>query len=103
MEQAHARSLAALQQFIYQVTTTKNASPRFLANVIKQATEAPGTFVFTELLQLAAIQSLRADDTPAEFRAYLTILEIFSWATYDEYKRKSTRVSSESRNPPRIM
>lgn len=86
MEQAHARSLAALQQYIVLATTTKNASPRFLADLIKRATEAPGTFVFTELLQLPAIQSLRGSDVPQEHRVYLTILEIFSWGTFEEYK-----------------
>ena len=91
MDQAHARSLAALQQFILLATTTKNASPRFLADLIKRATETPGTFVFTELLQIPTIQALRASDVPAEFQAYLTLLEIFSWGTYQEYKSKAKR------------
>lgn len=86
MEPAHAKALVALQPFILLATTTKSPSPRFLADLIKRATEASGTYVFTELLQLPVIQSLRAADTPAEFQAYLTLLEIFSWGTYEEYK-----------------
>lgn len=86
MDPAHTSSLAALQPFVLLATTTKSPSPRFLADLIKRATEAAGTFVFTELLQLPAIQSLRSSDTPRESQAWLTVLEIFSWGTYEEYK-----------------
>ncbi|ETN46382.1 uncharacterized protein HMPREF1541_00566 [Cyphellophora europaea CBS 101466] len=86
MEPAHVKALGALQPFILLATTTKSPSPRFLADLIKRATEAPGTYVFTELLQQPAIQSLRADETPSEFQTYLTLLEIFSWGTYEEYQ-----------------
>ena len=94
MEPAHVKALGALQPFILLATTTKSPSPRFLADLIKRATEAPGTYVFTELLQQPAIQSLRADETPSEFQTYLTLLEIFSWGTYEEYQgtRSATTV-----------
>jgi len=85
MDQAQTRALAALQPFIHLAITTKSPSHRFLADLISRATSAPGTYIFTELLQTPAIQSLRAADTPAEFRAYLTQLEIFSYGTYEEY------------------
>jgi hypothetical protein len=86
MDQAYTKALAALQPFVHLAATTKSPSHRFLADLITRATSAPGTYVFTELLQLSSIQSLRAEDTPAEYRAYLTLLEIFSWGTYEEYK-----------------
>lgn len=86
MDHIQSKALGALQPFILLATTTKSPSPRFLADLIKRATEAPGTYIFTELLQLSPIQSLRASDTPAEFQAYLYLLEIFSWGTYEEYK-----------------
>ena len=85
MEQAQIKALAALQPFVYQVTTTKLPSPRFLADIITRATSAPGTYIFTELLQLAQIQALSSDDTPDEYKGYLTLLELFSWGTYSEY------------------
>lgn len=86
MDPVQAKALGALQPFILLATTTKSPSPRFLADLIKRATEAPGTYIFTELLQLAPVQSLRAADTPPEFQGYLSLLEIFSWGTIEEYK-----------------
>lgn len=86
MDQAHARALVALQPFLLIATTTKSPSHRFLADNISRATSAPGTFVFTELLQTPAVQSLRSADTPAEYRSWLTHLEIFSYGTYQEYQ-----------------
>ncbi|RMD44733.1 hypothetical protein DV735_g417, partial [Chaetothyriales sp. CBS 134920] len=89
MDHTQAKALAALQPFIHLAITTKNASNRVLADLITRATAAPGTYVFTELLQLPVIQRLGAPDTPAEYRAYLTVLELFSWGTYEEYKNAS--------------
>ena len=88
MDQAQARALSALQPFIHLAITTSSPTPRFLADLIARATSAPGTYIFTELLQLPAIQSLRSAETPPEFQAYLTLLEIFSYGTFDEYKSK---------------
>jgi len=84
MDQAQPKALIALQPFIIEVTSTKNPSPRFLADLITRATSAPGTYVFTELLQLSAIQALRSAES--EYQSALTSLEIFSWGTYAEYK-----------------
>ena len=86
MDQAQTRALAALEPFILLATTTKSPSHRFLADLITRATSAQGTYIFTELLQTAAIQSLRSPDTPPESAAYLTLLEVFSYGTYEEYK-----------------
>jgi COP9 signalosome complex subunit 7 len=90
MDQSYAKALAALQPFIHLATTTKSPSHRFLADLITRATSAPGTYIFTELLQLPAIQSLRAADVSTEYSAYLTLLELFSWGTYEEYKSKTS-------------
>ena len=86
MDQAQTRALSALQPFIHLALTTSSPTPRFLADLITRATSAPGTYIFTELLQTPAIQSLRSADTPPEFQAYLTVLEIFSYGTFEEYK-----------------
>ncbi|RMZ89404.1 hypothetical protein DV736_g3367, partial [Chaetothyriales sp. CBS 134916] len=94
MDHTQVKALAALQPFIHLAATTKNASHRVVADLITRATSAPGTYVFTELLQIPVIQSLRSPDTPAEYRAYLTVLELFSWGTYEEYK------STASLKPP---
>ncbi|RMZ80987.1 hypothetical protein DV738_g2500, partial [Chaetothyriales sp. CBS 135597] len=86
MDHTQAKALAALQPFIHLAVTTKNASDRVVADLITRATSAPGTYVFTELLQLPVIQRLRTPDRPTEYQAYLTLLELFSWGTYEEYK-----------------
>lgn len=86
MDQAQTRALSSLQPFIHLALTTSSPTPRFLADLITRATSAPGTYIFTELLQTPAIQSLRSADTPPEFQAYLTVLEIFSYGTFEEHK-----------------
>ncbi len=86
MDQAQPRALASLEPFIILATTTKAPSHRFLADLITRATSAQGTYIFTELLQTPAIASLRSAETPPEYAAYLTLLEVFSYGTYAEYK-----------------
>lgn len=86
MDQTQVKALAAIQPFIVEATTTKSSTPRYLSDLINRATSAPGTYVFTELLQTPAIQALRSPETPENARAHLTLLEIFSWGTYEEYK-----------------
>jgi len=87
MDQAQAKALAAIQPFVHLATTTKSPSPRFIAELIKGAISAPGTYIFTELLQTHAVQSLQGSDA----QPWLTLLEIFSWGTYEEYKGTSDR------------
>lgn len=81
MEQTKA--LNALEPFL---ALSKSAvSPRAAADLVTQATSAQNTYVFAELLQTPNIQKLRGspDHTP-----YLTLLEIFSWGTWEDYKGK---------------
>ncbi|EXJ61879.1 hypothetical protein A1O7_02309 [Cladophialophora yegresii CBS 114405] len=82
MDQVQAKALAAIQPVIYQITTSKNATPRFVAELIKGVISDRGAYIFTELLQLPTVQALRG----TEFEPWLTLLEIFSWGTYQEYK-----------------
>lgn len=84
MDKIHARALEALQPFLALATTSQ--SPRFIATMIENATAAPHTFVFCELLETAAMQGLRGEDAPAEFRGYVTLLEIFAWGTWEDYQ-----------------
>ncbi|KAF2820741.1 hypothetical protein CC86DRAFT_304514 [Ophiobolus disseminans] len=79
MEQTKA--LNALEPFL---ALSKSAtSPRAASDLISQATSAPNTYVFAELLQKPNIQSLR---TSEEYASYLTLLEIFAWGTWEDYK-----------------
>ncbi|EED24493.1 COP9 signalosome subunit 7 (CsnG), putative [Talaromyces stipitatus ATCC 10500] len=86
MDQAHSRALEALQPFIHLTTSSTASSPRFVANIIANATSHPNTYVFAELLETSAVQALGSADTPEEFRGYLKLLEIFAWGTWQEYQ-----------------
>ncbi|KAK0748013.1 hypothetical protein B0T21DRAFT_355636 [Apiosordaria backusii] len=79
MEQAKA--LNALEPFL---ALTKSAtSPRAAADLISRATSAPNTYLFTELLQAPQIQALASNP---ELAPHLTVLQIFSYGTYETYK-----------------
>lgn len=58
-------------------------SPRAAADLVTRATSAPNTYLFAELLQTPAIQSLSSN---AEFAGYLTLLQIFSYGTCAIYR-----------------
>ncbi|KAF2200656.1 hypothetical protein GQ43DRAFT_441381 [Delitschia confertaspora ATCC 74209] len=83
MEQT--RALNALEPFL---ALSKSAnSPRAAADLVTQATSAPNTYVFAELLQTPNIQALRNSQ---EYSSYLTLLEIFAWGTLSDYKANPT-------------
>ncbi|PYH84488.1 hypothetical protein BO82DRAFT_18739 [Aspergillus uvarum CBS 121591] len=86
MDQIHTRAIEALQPFIALANSSSANSPRFVANIITNATSNAHTFVFAELLETAAVQALRSPDTPAEYQSYLTLLEIFAWGTWQDYQ-----------------
>ncbi|KAL2005660.1 hypothetical protein VTN00DRAFT_10153 [Thermoascus crustaceus] len=86
MDQTHARALEALQPFVHLANSTNTSSPRFIANIITNATSNPHTYVFAELLETPTIQSLQSPDTPDEYKGYLKLLEIFAWGTWEEYQ-----------------
>ena len=79
MEQT--RALNALAPFL---ALTKSAtSPRAAADLVIQATTAPNTYIFAELLQTPAIQALEQD---AQYASHYRLLEIFAWGTWEEYQ-----------------
>jgi COP9 signalosome complex subunit 7 len=86
MDKAHARAVEALQPFIHLANANSATSPRFVANLITNATSNPHTYVFGELLETPTIQSLSSHDTPPEYKIYLKLLEIFAWGTWEEYQ-----------------
>jgi hypothetical protein len=93
MDQTHSRAREALQPFIHLANSTSTSSPRLIANLITNATSNPQTYFFAELLETPTVQSLRSPDTPEEFQGYLTLLEIFSWGTWQEYQCKLSPAS----------
>ena len=83
MEQTKA--LNALEPFLALSKTA--TSPRAASDLVTQATAAPNTFVFAELLHTLNIQKLR--ESP-EYASHLTLLEIFAWGTWEDYKGSCT-------------
>ncbi|MCJ1479225.1 hypothetical protein MMC13_007910 [Lambiella insularis] len=81
MDPTQQKALNALEQYI--LLSKSATSPRAAADLIAQATSAPNTYVFAELLQTPNIQSLRT--AAPEYSPYLTLLEIFSWGTWLDY------------------
>ncbi|KAK4997646.1 hypothetical protein LTR66_002978 [Elasticomyces elasticus] len=78
MEQT--RALNALAPYL---ALSKSAnSPRAAVDLIGQATSAPHTYVFAELLQAPTIQALRTDN---QYAGHYRLLEIFAWGTWEEY------------------
>ncbi|KAE8448566.1 hypothetical protein EG329_009447 [Mollisiaceae sp. DMI_Dod_QoI] len=79
MEQMKA--LNALEPFL--ALTKSASSPRAAADLITRATSAPNTFIFAELLQAPQIQALSEAPDQA---SHLTLLKIFSYGTYTDYR-----------------
>ncbi|KAF2450595.1 hypothetical protein P171DRAFT_142644 [Karstenula rhodostoma CBS 690.94] len=82
MEQTKA--LNALEPFLALSKTA--TSPRAASDLVTQATSAPNTFVFAELIHTPNIQKLRESQ---EYALYLTLLEIFAWGTWEDYKGRT--------------
>jgi len=78
MEQTKA--LNALEPFL--ALTKAASSPRAAADLITRATSHPNTFIFSELLQTPQIQALSRS---SDHVSYLTLLQIFSFGTYNDY------------------
>jgi len=80
MDQTQQKALSALEPYIL---LSKSAnSPRAAADLVTQATSAPNTFVFAELLQTPNIQALQT--ASSEYSPYLTLLQIFAWGTWSD-------------------
>ncbi|KAG6186400.1 hypothetical protein E4U10_000749 [Claviceps purpurea] len=94
MEQVKA--LDALEPIL---TLSKSAvHPRAAADLITQATSAPNTYVFAELLEQPNIQALA---TSEEFASHLNLLRIFSYGTYSSYRGVAANLPSL--NEPQIL
>ena len=72
-----------LEQFLLLAKTAKGPA---VCELIKQTLEAPGVYVFGELLETECVKEL-ASGTHAN---YVQLLEIFAFGTYRDYKSKRT-------------
>ncbi|XP_002740587.1 COP9 signalosome complex subunit 7b-like [Saccoglossus kowalevskii] len=77
-QQQQVGSNHPLEQFILLAKSAKGAA---VVALIKQVLEAPGVYVFGELLEMPHIQEL-ADGPNA---SYLNVLNLFAFGTYNEY------------------
>lgn len=101
MDQAQQKALNALEPYIL---LSKSAnSPRAAADLVVQATSAPNTFVFAELLQTSNIQALQT--ASEDYAPYLTVLQIFAWGTWSEYTGRFniTRPKCSPANLPNLI
>ena len=101
MDQTQQKALNALEPYIL---LSKSAnSPRAAADLVTQATSAPNTFVFAELLQTSNIQALQT--ASEDYAPYLTLLQIFAWGTWSEYSGRFnvTRAQCSPANLPNLI
>lgn len=68
-----------LEQFVLLAKTAKGAAA---VELIKQALEAPGVYVFGELLDMPNIEDLKKNPTTQPF---YKLLQLFAFGTYKEY------------------
>ncbi|KAL8762966.1 MAG: hypothetical protein Q9184_001116 [Pyrenodesmia sp. 2 TL-2023] len=85
MHPTQQKALNALESFI--LLSKSASSPRSAADLVNQATSAPNTYVFAELLQTPNIASLKT--ASLEHASYYTLLEIFAWGTWADYSSAS--------------
>ncbi|RPB14199.1 hypothetical protein P167DRAFT_520631 [Morchella conica CCBAS932] len=76
--------ILALQPYL---ALAKSATGRAAADLVMQATQAPGVFVFSELLEMPNIQALAGN---ADGAKYLALLKIFAYGSYGDYKANAT-------------
>lgn len=76
-------ALNALAPFL---ALSKSAtSPRAAADLITQATSAPNTYVFAELLAQPNIQALQGNE---EYGGAFELLKVFGWGIWETYSSK---------------
>merc|ERR1712116_87278 len=73
-----------LEQFVLLAKSAKGAAA---VELVKQALEAPGVYVFGELLDMPNIIELQGE----QFQSYFDMLNLFAFGTYRQYlERKDT-------------
>lgn len=93
-----SRALNALEPFL---ALAKSAtSPRAASDLVTQATSAPNTYVFAELLQHPNVRNLAADE---QFSGHFRLLETFAWGTWETYKASNPPVPTLSDSQARKL
>jgi len=76
----HHQGSNPMEQF---VLLSKSAKGAAAAELVKQALETPGLYVFSELLDMPSIKELSGDH-----KSYLELLNIFAYGTLTDYENK---------------
>ncbi len=70
-----------LEQFLL---LAKSATGRAAVELVNQALEAPGVYVFGELLETDCLKQL----AEGPYAKYEQLMRVFAYGTYKDYKRK---------------
>lgn len=88
MDSLQTKALSALEPYIL---LSKSAnSPRAAADLVTQATSAPNTFVFAELLNTPNIQALST--ASSDYASHFSLLQIFAWGTWEDYSTQQANL-----------
>jgi COP9 signalosome complex subunit 7 len=85
MDKPPSSSNAGLEQFLL---LSKNAKGAAAVELIKQATEAPGVYVFGELLDMPNIKELSS----GPHAKFFNLLHLFAYGTFSEYKANKSKL-----------
>jgi COP9 signalosome complex subunit 7 len=85
MDKPPSAASVGLEQFLL---LSKNAKGAAAAELIKQATEAPGVYVFGELLDMPNIKEL----AKGPYAAHYDLLNLFAYGTFSEYKANQAKL-----------
>ena len=87
---AVAPSLIGCQALEQYLLLTKTARGTAAVELVQRVLEAPGVYVFGELLETDCVKELSLG-TNAN---YVQLLELFAYGTYKDYKRERNKFSS---------
>ena len=79
-----APSLIGCQALEQYLLLTKTARGTAAVDLIQRVLEAPGVYVFGELLETECVRELASGDNAS----YVKLLELFAYGTYKDYKCK---------------
>lgn len=80
------QSINPLEQFVLLAKSTKGAAA---VELVKQALEAPGVYVFGELLDMPNIAELAQTESTKTFH---NLLNLFAYGTYSDYKKNKDKL-----------
>lgn len=86
-QSAAAPALIGCQGLEPYLLLTKTARGSAAVELIQRVLEAPGVYVFGELLETESVKDLATGDNAS----YVKLLELFAYGTYSDYKRKTSQ------------